>query len=255
MDVLSAILLSIVQGITEWLPVSSSGHLVIVSNVLGVDSDVFFNTVVHVASLIAVLFVFRREVLKIIRAVLYWQSGTRDFRMFWMLVLASIPIALVGYFFADAVEQAFSSLLVVSISLIVTGTMLYLSKYVTGAGKVKPRSAIIIGLCQAFALIPGISRSGMTISAGVLQGIKREEAATFSFLLYIPAVVGAGVYQYINMSGPVLLVPVIVGLVVTTFVSIIALTWLLRIIKRGRFHLFSWYCWALGLIVLLSQII
>lgn len=256
MDYLSAIILAFVQGVTEWLPVSSSGHLVLFQHLLGVGPDVLLDTALHVATLIAVVIVYRKTLARMFVALVRWQTKSPDFKLIWWLLIATIPIGLAGLLFKNFIEAAFTSLLLVGITLLVTGALLHFTKYAKPARKLTLKSAFVIGLAQVIALLPGISRSGATIAAGLYQGVKREDAAAFSFLLFIPAVLGAGVLQAVKADwSAVAAGPLIVGVLVATIIGVLALRWLLRVIKEGKLHYFSWYCWAVGLAAILLALL
>lgn len=252
MDVLSAIILAIIQGITEWLPISSSGHLVIAQQVFGLESSILYDAFLHVATLLAVLIVFRKDILNMAKALLTWNTNDENFKLFWLVVLGTIPIGLAGLLFKDFIEAAFSSTLIVALSLLLTGTLLWFTKYEKKKSELTTKNAILIGLAQIIALLPGVSRSGTTISTGLLLGLKREAAARFAFLLFIPAVLGAGLLQGLTADwSTVQPLPFLLGLVVAIIVSIIALSWLVKIVKKGKLYYFSWYCWFIGLLLLI----
>ena len=190
MNILEAIILGVVQGITEWLPISSSGHLVIFQELFGLQQPVIFDLFLHLGSLLVIFAVFFKDILKLFHGFFRWEKFYVKYTL-WLIV-ASVPIGCIGYFFNDAVKSAFGSLTVVGFSLIFTSIILFLSKYpLKKEKKLNWKSIIFIGLAQALAILPGVSRSGMTISSGLIQSVKREEAVRFSFLLFIPAIVGA----------------------------------------------------------------
>ncbi len=253
MNVLSVVILSVVQGITEWLPVSSSGHLVLFQQFLGLPNDVFFDAMLHLATLLALVFVFRKDVLDMFWAVIHWNTTSADFKMFWYVVVGTIPIGLIGLLFRDLVESAFSSLLVVGLGLLFTGSLLWFTKYSPITKKrLSVRKAFLIGVFQVLALVPGVSRSGTTLSTSSFLGLSSEDAARFSFLLFLPAVLGAGLLQLFSVElSSVDWFSVIVGFVLTTTIGVFTLRWLLGIIKRGKLHYFSWYCWLVGMLVLM----
>lgn len=238
-----ALFFAIVQAATEFLPVSSSGHLALLSRFFTEPPDIFFFTALHLASLAAVLIFTRKEIVDL---VLF----KRKHRKLWIyLSVATLPAALFGLFFKDRIESAFSSLLFLGIAFIFTGVVLLLTRLSKIESKLNSRNSFFIGLFQALALFPGISRSGMTISSALMLGIDREKAAKFSFLLYIPITAGAFLLEarekfYFN---PALLAAFLVCLVASLFF----LNILLRVIKGGKFFLFSLYCFAVGAVTLL----
>lgn len=238
---LNEIILAIVQAITEFLPVSSSGHLALLSNIFQ-KPDIFFFTVLHLASLIAVLIFVRKEIKGLL-------SFKKQYRRLWVyLIIATIPAALFGFFFKNVVEASFSSFLFLGIAFIFTGFILLLTKLSHVYSRLNMKNSFIIGLFQMFALFPGISRSGMTISAGLFSGIDREKAAKFSFLLFIPLVIGALILEsgkaYLNLS-------IIMAFFVCLILSLVFLNLLLRIVKSGNFWMFGFYCFFIGIISLI----
>jgi len=248
-----AIILGVIQGITEWLPVSSSGHLVLAQQYFGLDVPVAFDVILHFGTLLVVLVVFWRDIITILSSLfrLRWDENTR---LLLYIAIATLPIALVGFFLKDFIKSLFQSTIAVGIALLVTGTVLYLTKIVKHKKDLGWRDAFFVGLAQAVALVPGISRSGSTISAGLLLGIKREKIARFSFLIFIPAVIGAGVLELGELSS-VEFLPVLVGTLVSVVVGYVSLKWLLRMVKKGNFYHFSWYCWILGIVVLILALL
>jgi len=246
---LQAIILGIVQGITEWLPISSSGHLVLFQKWFGLQVPVVFDVFLHIGSLIVILLVFWKDIKRLIVGVV---KGERYFlRYFAWLVIATIPIALVGYFLNDLIKSAFDSVNVVGFALLFTALLLFISKYPKiKRKKLSWKSIVVIGLMQALAILPGVSRSGTTISTGLVQGGGQEEVARFSFLLFIPAILGALVLELGSVSEVGNIFPVIVGVGVTILVGFFSLKLLLKIIQKGKFSYFGWYCLALGILVL-----
>jgi undecaprenyl-diphosphatase len=265
MSVLQAILLGIVQGITEFLPISSSGHLVLGKALLGIHTQgIAFEVFVHFGTFLAVLTIFWGDCWNILRAwgnVLrhpspgHWSLCYQEdpfFRLGFLIVLATIPAVVIGLLFEHQVEAAFSHPLFVSFALLVTGTILLGTRWTkpkdTRFGVVR---AFIIGCAQAFAILPGISRAGSTIAAGMYTGVERSEAARFSFLLALPVILGACV-----VKGKELLhtgipaeegVTLLIGTIVAYVVGVVALKWLLGVIRRGRLDWFAYYCYAVGL--------
>lgn len=259
MTLLAAALLGLVQGLTEFLPVSSSGHLVLAGALLGVpEGSITFDIVVHLGTLTAVFAVYRKDISELVAGML----GRRreDLRLAWLLILGSIPAGIAGFLFADRIESLFDSPPVVSAMLLLTGTVLFATRFARGGNleDPTPRGSLLVGLFQAIALVPGISRSGMTISAGLFAGIRRERAARFSFLLSIPAILGAALLELTGSGGSASLdlSTAAVGFVVSAVSGFAALRLLIRFLAAGRFHAFCWYCWAaggLGLVLTLGR--
>jgi undecaprenyl-diphosphatase len=272
-SVLEAILLGTVQGLTEFLPISSSGHLVLMQHFLGVsEGQVTFDVVLHLGTLGAVMATYRHSLGRMAVAVWRaltsaeawrrplrtWQSS-EELRWVGLLVLGSIPTALIGFFFQAPLEAAFSSPRLAAVMLLVTGAMLQLPKLrrsapaADEAGAVRAWQAPIVGVLQGLAIIPGISRSGATISGALLMGVPARQAARFSFLLSIPAILGATALKMTDVEpvgqAPLVLV---VGAVSAFVVGWAALMLLLQMLRRGRFSSFSIYCFALGVAALIA---
>ena len=249
MTLLAVILLAVLQGLTEFLPVSSSGHLALGGMLMRVPGgDITFEVVVHLGTLVAVLAVYARDLMELLRGVM---KRSRDsLKLAGLLAAGSVPAALAGMLLSDTVESLFDDPLLVSLMLIVTGTLLFATKY-AGKGKKESPSlfgAVMIGIAQALAILPGISRSGATISTGLFSGIRRDRAARFSFLLSIPAIAGAAVLKMGDLQGCGIPASyLLTGFLVAAVTGYIALKLLLGFLRRGSFHVFSWYCWALGL--------
>ncbi len=248
---MQAAILGLVQGLTEFLPVSSSGHLVLGTHLLGAtaEENLLFDVLVHFGTLLAVLVVFREKIAAIIAALL-GRGPARDRKLAGLIILGSVPAAFVGLLLDDLVEQLFGSVLAVAIALLVTGVILRMARERPGARhEVGLPAAIAIGIGQAFAITPGISRSGTTIALALRLGIAQAEAAEFSFLLAVPAIGGAFILKLSDAlsAGSVdAWGPYILGTLLSALSGWAALRWLLSLLRGGRFHLFSWYCWALG---------
>lgn len=269
LSILQALVLGVVQGITEWLPVSSSGHLVIVQETLGLEATLFLDLLLHVGTLLVVLVFYRGTVAGILTALVQAPGALaegRSWRQVWLedphrrlallVVVGSVPTAIIGFAFEDVFVGFFSSLLVVGAALIATGTSLMLSRLAPEADdppQVGWGAALAIGALQGLAIIPGISRSGATIGGALLLGVERELAVRFSFLLSVPAILGATILQ---ADGAALaaaganLPAYAVGVVVSMLVGYGALALLVYIVKQETFHRFAWYCWPVGGLVL-----
>jgi undecaprenyl-diphosphatase len=261
MNFLHALILGLIQGLTEFLPVSSSGHLALAEKLFGLSGDnLRFEVFVHLGTLLAVLVFFRNKVWKLARSVLkgriYYQKGWRfsddNLRISLLLILATIPAAFIGYKFDDAIEQAFASPAAVSAFLIVTGAILFVTRFVKKHdAKVNWWRALVVGLAQAAAILPGISRSGSTICAGIFCRLEQEKAAEFSFLLSIPIILGAGVVKLKDMleAG----VPagewaaIFAGAAVAAVSGYFAIAFLLKVLKKGKLEYFAYYCWVVGI--------
>ena len=273
MDILQGIIIGIVQGLTEFLPVSSSAHLVFIQNILGVQSSLAFDTFLHLGSLLAVLWFFRADIIKMI---LSWISSLSDIihgrfregfyddpykRLAWYVIIATIPVGLVGVFFEDSVDALFSGALYVpAFFLFVTGTILYLSQRMTSGSinfrNITGKHALFMGLGQACAILPGLSRSGTTIAAGLVAGLDKEFAAKFSFILSIPAILGAFILQVkdIGSAMDANFLPVFLGFVAAFISGYIAIKWMLDLIQKRNLDIFAYYCWIVGIVVFMGTI-
>lgn len=257
-----AALLGILQGVTEFLPISSSGHLVLGRALLGfAKPQLLFDILVHMGTLVAVLAVYGKDAWRIAKAWLLSLIGRNEdrisLRTAWLIIFASLPAGVVGIFFDDFIESLFANPRMTSAGLLATGTLLFFSKFPKTSGKseaeISWHDALIIGLFQSLAIIPGISRSGSTITSALFRGIDREMAARFSFLLSIPAIGGAFVLKAKHLAdvSPSDTIPLIVGTLAAAAAGVIALRWLLRLVRRGNFRGFAYYCWAVGILGIL----
>jgi len=246
---LAVIVLAVIQGLTEFLPVSSSGHLVLAGMILKVpEGDMTFEIVVHLGTLMAVLAVYRKDLLELVSGL--FRKQRESLVLAGLLIIGSIPAALAGFFLSDSIERAFNSPVLVSVMLLVTGSVLFSTRFMKSGNRDNPTIAgsFIVGISQALALLPGISRSGFTISTGLFKGIKREKAARFSFMLSIPAIAGAAVLKLgdAGLAG-IDTSLMITGFVISALTGYLALRVLLKFLREGKFSIFAWYCWLLGL--------
>jgi len=250
-DFLGALILGVVQGITEWLPVSSSGHLVLFQQFFGLEASVAFDLMLHFSTLLAVLFVFRRETWSVFNAVVRGRFKTAEGRMGILIIIATVCSLPVALLLEQYVNFMFASTMVVGAGLLVTGFIVYSTRLERPKSVLDGRKAAFVGLAQGVAVVPGISRSGSTISAALATGIDRDKAIRFSFLLSIPAIAGATLYALKDAASftaePL---PLVAGMLVSFIVGIISLRWLVGLIKRKRFWIFSIYCWIVGAAVL-----
>jgi undecaprenyl-diphosphatase len=260
MEILHAIILGIVQGISEFLPISSSGHLVIVGALLdqssGTTSDdasnLLMNVVLHTGTLFSILIIYRKEVLKL----------RLQPKVCLLIVVASVPAGLLGIQAKGFFGVVFGTPLVVGVALFVTAGLLLggrrLERNELNYDQLSFGKALVIGLFQAAALIPGISRSGSTVSCGLALGLKRESAATFSFLMSIPVIGGAALLEMMEvLSGETVVgdpLPYLVGGITAFLVGLVTLRWLVSLIARGRLHLFAYYCVGVGTATVIWQL-
>lgn len=259
MDILQSFLLGLIQGLTEFLPISSSGHLALGRYILGGETDmgITFEVVVHFGTLCSIVIYYKSEILNLIKAALRFlksPSTTKDdyeVKTLGFILISMIPAFIVGFTLKDSIEGIFMNPLFVSGMLIVTGVILFLTKFSKNPeGKVTTGKAFLIGISQAFAMIPGISRSGSTISTSLYLGVSREEAANFSFLMVIPVIGGAMILQMgeaieagINSSD---VISLLVGFFTAFISGYYALKYLIIILKKQGFHYFAYYCWIVG---------
>jgi len=249
--ILEAIFLGLVQGLTEWLPVSSSGHLVMAQELLGIKVPLLFDVMLHFGTILAVFALFWKDISNILKSLFKFDFKSKDGKLGLYIIVGNIPIALAGYSLHDVFESFFSNLFVVGSALIVTGILLFLTKYTQGQRKLNIHDSILIGIAQAFALIPGLSRSGSTISTGLFRGLNKESIFKYSFLIAIPAVIGANLLELNQVLGEVELLPMIVGTTISAIVGYLSLKFLFRMLQEGKFYLFSVYCWIVGAILLI----
>ncbi len=254
MTLWQGILLGLVQGLTEFLPVSSDGHLAVIGHVAGVRTPgVFVEVALHVATLGSILVVYGGRFWRLALDVLRRQPEA--LRYAGLLIIGMIPAGFVGIFLKHLIERAFESLWAAGVGFLVTGACLWSTrrKGPQGAAQPTPGGAVIIGLAQAFAPLPGVSRSGTTISSGLWVGLGAVAAADFSFLMAIPLIAGAGLVEARHASvdiAQVGAVPLLVGCIVAFLSGVFAIRFLVAMLRRGRFYAFAPYCFAVGLFTL-----
>jgi undecaprenyl-diphosphatase len=253
------VVLGLIQGLTEFLPVSSSGHLVVAEQVLGVPRHgVVVEVTLHVATLVAVLVVYRARVWELLRGMSRRQGGA--WRYVGLLVVATIPAGVIGALFDQWFEQAFGSLSMVGVDFLLTGFILWSTRRAAArAVATEPsfKGATAIGFAQAFSILPGISRSGSTIAASLWVGLEPAEAAEFSFLMSVPVIAGAALLKLPALPyarATVGTVPLALGFVTALVCGVIAIKLLVRLLVRGAFHRFAPYCWAMGVVALLLAV-
>lgn len=263
MDWLQALLLGLVQGLTEFLPVSSSGHLAIGKAILGVEpsEDLIFEVTVHAATVLATIVVFRKQIWKLLCGLFKFKyNDETDYIA--KICLSMIPVLIVGVFFKDSVEAAFGSLLVVGIALLVTALLLVLSDYLSSRVKgvkdyrngISFWQALVVGIGQAFAVIPGLSRSGTTISTGLICGVKRESMAQFSFLMVLVPILGEMFLDVVGgdfAASSVGVLPLLLGFAAAFVSGLFACKVMIALVRKAKLKWFGLYCAVVGLLVLL----
>jgi len=269
--ILQAIFLGIVEGLTEFLPVSSTGHLTIAAKMMGLSIDdpsvTAFTAVIQVGAILAVVIYFWTEIVVLVRA---WVRGLfnaerrtdPDYRLAWLVLIGSLPIVVVGYLGRDIVAGPLRSLWVVAFALIIWGGVMLLAEAVAkqdrGERELNLADSLIIGFAQCLALIPGVSRSGATISVGLMRGLDRVTATRLAFLLGIPALLGAGAYELPSAlktggeAGGVGWLPTLIGTIVSFVVAYASVAWLLRYVAGHTIKIFVWYRWALAAAIIIA---
>lgn len=272
-NIIQALILGMVQGLTEFLPISSSAHLVIVPELLGVESSLAFDTLLHVGTLIAVISYFRSDVIAMIKAFF---SSLADIprgrfkeeirndqfkRLAWLILVGTIPAGLMGILLKDFFESLFSSVSAVGFFLLITGFILWgVERMPRGEKKTKEISftnSLIVGIAQGCAIAPGISRSGATIATSLYLGFDREMAARFSFLLSIPAILGAALIQLKDLTAgfDISTGSFVGGLISAMIFSYLAIKFLMGYIKKHSLVIFAYYCWTVGIITLILTVV
>lgn len=256
MTVLQSIILGLVQGLTEFLPISSSGHLVLFQRFFGLEEGAFtFAVMVHIGTLVAVFAVFWKDIIDILKKP--WQKLT------WLIIVATVPTGAIGLLFKDFFDRLFASGESLGIEFIATGFILWFADRVRqrdkGIAEMSNFDAAFVGLMQGIAILPAISRSGLTIAGALFRGIDRETAARFSFLVSIPAIAGAALLDLkdvmeANQLSQLTGLPFIIGPVVAAISGYWAIRFMIRLLQRGSMKVFSYYVWALGAIVLVLQL-
>lgn len=257
-------ILGLVQGVTEPIPVSSSGHLIIIRELFNIEArGLSFEIFVNFASLLAVMLIYRKDIVRLI--VNTWKflfKGDKtvksDFMFVVYLVIATIPVGIIGVLFGDVLGETLSGTNVVGITLLITALSLWIIRNLRGCkqdGDISAKDAIIVGLVQCVAVTPGISRSGATIVASMLVGMKKETALRFSFLLYIPVSLGTGILEIPEIvkdpNMNLLWVPYLIAFITTFIATFFALKWFMNVMRNGKLEYFAYYCVVVGILVLI----
>ena len=289
MSWIEAVILGLVQGLTEFLPVSSSGHLAIGKALFGIETaDLGFEVIVHAATVLATIVVFRKDIVALLQGLFKWKLNGET-RYILLIALSMIPVLIVGVFFKDSVEALFGSgLRVVGVALLVTACLLFFSETLAArrgempgqaghdervagydergagydekeaGGKMNWKSALWMGLAQAVAVIPGLSRSGSTIAAGLLSGVSKREVTRFSFLMVLVPILGEAFLDVVSgdfVAGSVGIVPLLLGFVSAFVSGLFACRFMIAIVRKARLKWFALYCVAVGLACLVSTLI
>jgi len=275
LTLIQAIILGIFQGISEFLPISSSGHLVILQHFFGIkEGNLFFTEMLHFGTLISIVIVYFNDIIKII--VEFFKmlgSGIKNKKfkivndyqkLALLIIIGSIPTAIIGFLFEDFFKKLYSSsILPIGVAFLITGLLLWIANKKPHENKKVRNMTILdsltIGIFQGIAIIPGISRSGSTIVAGLLRGLDRSLATEFSFLLALPATFGAGLFGITDViktgSAAVIDGPLIIGILLSTIVGVFAIKFLIKMLKKDKLHYFSYYLWIIGFITIISHLI
>lgn len=253
-----AVFLGLIQGLTEFIPVSSSGHLVIAQHFLNLKEDqILFNVILHIGTLVPIFIIFWQD----IKDMILFKKAKRKETLY--ILLAIIPTGIIGVLFEDFFENLFSNAYLTALMLIVTGLILYLTEKIeTGSREVEELKwwqPLIVGVAQGGAIIPGISRSGSTIAASLFQGLNREAAARFSFLMSIPVIGGAGFLQFLNVvevgTLKIEFKIIFLGFITAAVSGYFAIKILLKVLAEKKLNYFSYYCWTAALIVIILNFI
>ncbi len=266
MGLFQILILAAIQGLTEFLPVSSSGHTVLAKTLLNLKTPgAVWEVALHLGTLLAVFVVFWGEIFRVVNGFVAglkelsgrkgWREVYREnesFRLGWYVIFGTIPVVVAGLTLRTWIEGMFSNGILAMIMVFITGEILWLTRIYSRyrpEGDIRLSDAVIMGVAQAFALVPGISRSGSTIALGMMRGVERNRAATFSFLLVIPATLGATIVEsrhVMTMSAEALPFMAI-GILASALVGYVALRVLLQVVRRGKLHWFAYYCWAVAM--------
>tara|TARA_B110000211_G_scaffold52998_2_gene58541 strand:- start:46 stop:834 length:789 start_codon:yes stop_codon:yes gene_type:complete len=262
MGIIEAVILGIVQGLTEFLPVSSSGHLEIAKELLSVseqEQNLLMTIVLHAATALSTIIIFRKDI-TIIIAGLFQFKWNEEAQFSVKIILSMIPATIVGLFFEDEIESLFGGQIVlVGSMLLLTGLLLFLAdKAKKTDKKVSILNSILIGIAQAIAILPGISRSGATICTSVLLGVDREKAARFSFLMVVPLILGKMAKDMLSgdlATESTNILPLIFGFIAAFITGLVACKWMIRLVKKSQLKYFAYYCFAVGIISIVAKLV
>lgn len=273
MDIIQAIIIGLVQGLTEFLPISSSTHLIFIQQFLGVNEPLAFDVLLHLGTLVAVISYFWRDILQMIISLFsslvdlfkgrFISEIKKDQykKLTWYVIIATIPVGITGYLFNSIVESLFTGVIIPAFFLIISGCIIYFSQRMNSGNKIDLKNmslkeAIIVGCGQACAILPGLSRSGTTLATGLFLGLEKEFAAKFTFILSIPVIIGAAVYELkdVSLGGSIELTAWIVGFLVSVICGYLAIKFLLKLIEERDLDVFAYYSWIVGAIILVGSL-
>jgi undecaprenyl-diphosphatase len=264
MSLIEALILGLVQGLTEFLPVSSSGHIELVKVIFDqqVKEGLFFTLVLHAATALSTIVIFRKEILGLFTGIVK-KGEQSSWNYILLIIISMIPAALVGFFLEDKIETLFNgNLLLVGTCLLITGIVLFFSdKIKNNENELSPKNALWVGVIQAIAILPGISRSGSTIAGGVLLGIDRAKMAAFSFIMVLPLIVGASFKKVMDFGtdGIAAELPDLSALLVAFLAAFVAglfaCKWMISLVKQSKLSWFAYYCWLVGTISIVSYFV
>jgi len=250
---IQTIILGLIQGFSEWLPISSTAHLRISEHLWDLKVTALFNVALHVGTLVVVVFYFRREVKSILSALVHVDFKSEYGQLIPAIIIATVPTAIIGLLYVKFLEDTLETMLAIGITFLVGATVVYTSKVgKENTDTVTYTVALLMGAAQGFAIFPGLSRSGITISIALLLGLKREKAFKFSFLLSIPAIMGDLAVESYHDRGQLAAlgmgsIELLVGVVVAMVVGYVAIRLVSKVVASKRFHYFAFYTWSLGL--------
>jgi undecaprenyl-diphosphatase len=278
-DILQAIVLGIVQGLTEWLPISSSGHLALVQLAMDLEVPIFYDVILHIGTLAGVFAIYRKDISGILRSTVASGKGSskrksieegggggeevakypQGRRMLWLIILGTIPTGIIGLAFRSFFESSFYDPVSIAVGFIITGALVLVTGLLKpGQKKLGSADAILIGIGQGISIFSSISRSGATLSAGLFRGVEREQLVRYSFLLSIPAILGAAAIDVVAMDeqqkaqlASIDVESYIAGAVVSAAVGYASIRMLIKLVIKGKFYLFAFYCFAIGVATLL----
>ncbi|MEA2089162.1 MAG: undecaprenyl-diphosphate phosphatase [Thermoproteota archaeon] len=253
-ELVEILILAVIQGVTEWLPLSSSGHLAIAQRFfdlqLSDQAEVAFDVLLHVGTMCVVLLTFRKDVVNILNALAHHDFEREEGKLAIFIIVGSIPTTIIGFVFQKFFESLFFNPPAVGVALVATGCFLFISERRKTGKKLGCVDSLLIGTAQGVAIIPGVSRSGATIATGLLRKVKREKVFRYSFLLSVPAVLGATVVKSRDLvTANIDMIPLFIGALTSMVVGYVSLKLLSKIVMKKKFHVFAYYCWMTGFLV------